>query len=290
MSVAAVYNWLSEFWSPNPAKQQHDKDGLVATIHQVWSNYRGFVYNFHFGNDKNALSTPRLYETFINRDSIRPGSRILEVGVGSGVYFKKSYIQKILKEKDLTVYGIDLDEDYIRSAKEMIVSEGIADRVQVDKIDLFDFKPAPGEAYDVILFCESAPLIPQSLMTAMVGYIRDNGLLAEDGQIVWINNLREDVSKITKSEVLIKRYAKYVPLMNVDFGETLTRSYFDGIGEAFHGVEVRYDILAEIELFKLVDVPDMAWFPNSFMQILFTTIGVKNYLVQQFMITLSNKR
>jgi protein-L-isoaspartate O-methyltransferase len=157
--------------------------------------------------------------------------------VGSGVYFKKAYIQQILKEKDLKVYGIDLDEDYIRSAKELIVAEGLQDRVAAEKIDLFDFKPS--DKYDFIVFCESAPLIPQSLMKKMVSYIKDNGLLAENGQIVWINNIRNDLTSITQSEVLIKRYAKYVPLMNVDFGETLTKTYFDGIADSFHDVEVR---------------------------------------------------
>lgn len=190
-----VSKWINDFWStPTP------NQGIVGVLGQIWSNYRGFVYNFHFGNDKNALSTPRLYESFISRDSVKHGARILEVGVGSGVYFKKSYIQQILKEKDIKVYGIDLDEDYIRSAKEMIEAEKLQDRVEVEKIDLFDFHPT--EKYDYILFCESAPLIPQSLMKRMVDYIKDNGILAEGGRIVWINNVRHDVSKITNTEVL----------------------------------------------------------------------------------------
>jgi hypothetical protein len=53
---------------------------------------------------------------------------------------------------------------------------------------------------------------------------------------------------------------------------------------------VNYDILAEMELFKLLDIPDMILFPNSLIQLMCTMMGVKNYLVQQFMVTLSDKK
>jgi hypothetical protein len=71
-----VVKWLNEFCS-TPVSNT----GFVGMMAQIWSNYRSFVYDFHFGNDKNALSTPRLYESFISRDTVKKGSKILEVSM-----------------------------------------------------------------------------------------------------------------------------------------------------------------------------------------------------------------
>lgn len=254
----------------------------------LWSSYRGFIYNLHFGNDLNDLSTPRLYQKFISQDSIKPGSKIFEVGIGSAVYFDKEYVRAILHEKNISVYGIDLDADYIKSAQELIAKVGLQDRVEVQKVDLFEFTTK--ESYDVILFSESAPLIPQWLMCKMVDYIKKTGLLAPGGSIVWINNIRNNPSEITRTEVLIKRYAKYVPFMNVDFGETLTRKYFDGIAEqAAPEFDLKYEVLAQSSLYALLDVPTIAWFPSTIIRWCMRLMNVRNYLVQQYAVTLKAK-
>jgi hypothetical protein len=117
-------NWVNSFCG-DPVSQR----GVIGFFRAIWANYRGFIYNLHFGNDLNDLSTPRLYQKFISQACVKPGSKIFEVGIGSAVYFAKDYVRSVMREKKLSVYGIDLDGDYINSAQKLITEVNLQDSV-----------------------------------------------------------------------------------------------------------------------------------------------------------------
>jgi release factor glutamine methyltransferase len=88
--------------------------------------------------------TGRTTRFFIQRMQLRLGTRVLEVGTGSGaIAAAAAQVSKFVCATDISPFAV-------RCAKATMRLNGIEDRVRVVQGDLFS--PVQGETFDVILF------------------------------------------------------------------------------------------------------------------------------------------
>jgi SAM-dependent methyltransferase len=88
-------------------------------------------------------------------DRVPEGSRLLDVGIGTGRALVAHADR--LREKDLFVVGLDIDEDYVSRCRRLVDREGLDDRVVVRAESFLDHRGGP---YDVVLFSASFMLMP----------------------------------------------------------------------------------------------------------------------------------
>ncbi len=107
----------------------------------------------------------RIYESASNRtrfrqtlDFVRPGDRVFEVGPGGG------YLAGLLlRDGQIAAYhGIDLQDAPVRRAREFLEINGLADRAEVSKCNLYDLTRADVEKLGITLLvcCEVLEHVP----------------------------------------------------------------------------------------------------------------------------------
>lgn len=178
---------------------------------------RTLCYNFWLGNNIFSVSTPKLYNDML--DYVENNSKILEVGIGSGMPIICNS-NKILR-KNIHIHGIDIDEQYVESCKEGIVKSHLENNVSVEVQNLFYIS----EKYDYIVFSESYPVIPIAIMDSMIYHCKQ--ILKPNGQIIFIHNLIDDESQKNHFIAKLKPYIKYIPFVWIDFGRATTIKYFE---------------------------------------------------------------
>lgn len=236
-------------------------DSLFLPFHLLSSIYDSATYNFWLGNSDSAISTPSLYKRVLQSDLIHKECKIFEVGIGTGIYYEFNSIASLVKSKKLLVRGVDINATYINDCKRRLSLKGLNDHVSCQCISLFDYKldHKNNERYDVVLFMESAPVMPTQLIIDMIAYIHKNkfgGQTVSNGneildlknteKIVFVNNLTENSSYLFR---FLKKHIYYIPFVNADFGNTLDRKFFLDIKETLkkdYGVnyKVEFEVLA----------------------------------------------
>ncbi|HWF85008.1 MAG TPA: methyltransferase domain-containing protein [Vicinamibacterales bacterium] len=106
-----------------------------AFVNRVYENLAWF-YDFTFGP---ALHPGRVDS--IQRMAIKPGDRVLEVGVGTG-------INAVLYPRDCTVTGVDLSSSMLEKAHERIARKGVRN-VRLLEMDAADLKFAD-DSFDIV--------------------------------------------------------------------------------------------------------------------------------------------
>jgi phosphatidylethanolamine/phosphatidyl-N-methylethanolamine N-methyltransferase len=104
-------------------------------VNRVYENLAWF-YDFTFGP---ALHPGRV--DAIQRMAIKPGDRVLEVGVGTG-------INAVLYPRDCTVTGIDLSSSMLEKAHERIARKGVRN-VRLLEMDAANLKFAD-DSFDIV--------------------------------------------------------------------------------------------------------------------------------------------
>ncbi len=106
-----------------------------AFVNRVYENLAWF-YDFTFGP---ALHPGRVDS--IQRMAIKPGDRVLEVGVGTG-------INAVLYPRDCTVTGVDLSSSMLEKAHERVARKGVRN-VRLLEMDAADLKFAD-DSFDIV--------------------------------------------------------------------------------------------------------------------------------------------
>lgn len=142
---------------------------------------------------------------------------ILDVGVGTG----KAILENIdfINEKKIKIHGIDVDNDYICHSSNLFNKHR---NIFIEKRDLFTIT----YKYDVILFSESFPVIPEYIMKLMIEHCKT--ILNPGGKIIFINNLIEK-KQINHPFALIKPFIKYIPLVWTDLGRAVVIDDFENL-------------------------------------------------------------
>jgi len=142
-------------------------------VARVYENI-AFVYDWTFGP---ALHPGRI--NALRRMGIKPGDRVLEVGIGTG-------INASLYPRDCSVTGIDLSGPMLEKARERIA------RKQVDNVQLFEMDAAdlrfPDNTFDIVYAPYVISVVPDPVAVAR----EMRRVCRPGGRIVILNHFRSN--------------------------------------------------------------------------------------------------
>lgn len=176
------------------------------------------VYEYLFNPKYNNISTTIAYKKILH-NFVKPNSKILDIGVGSGMYFESNDVGNIIKTNNLLINGIDIDANAIKICKKRVIDYDLSENVNVDTLNLFNHT----DKYDVILFMESFPVMSDDYFLKMYNYSKEH-LLNPGGKIICFHNL-------TYNKSIIKSYVKprLKNIIGIDFGKCTTLKHMEHI-------------------------------------------------------------
>jgi SAM-dependent methyltransferase len=234
-----------------------------------------FMYDYFFGNEKFKLSTPNLYNYSINK--LKNNSKVLDFGCGNGICYKNDNVIDTIKNKNLQIVGIDIDEVYVKQCSERIINSNLEKNVTIKLMNIFNYQLENNEdKFDYVIFSESAPLLSNELLVNIIKYI-DNNLIKKDGKIIFINNLTDESSPMK----IYKPYLKYISL--IDFGRLLSDQEFFDIGKNMN----KNVIINLIDSMKFREV--LSFFNLNYLYYIARLFGITDYNIEQYEIIFSNK-
>lgn len=176
-------------------------------------------FRVQFYNIWQSKNTSEYYKVLLN-EVVENNSNILDIGVGTGknlVYNKDNIISK-----NLSIHGIDIDQDYNKYCKQLIQQNGLKNNVIIELKDLFDNQNY--SSYDHAIFGQSFPVIPRKIMTNMLQHALK--LIKSNGKIIFIHQL-DDQNKMDHLFYKIKPILKYIPFVWVDSGIATSKKDFE---------------------------------------------------------------
>lgn len=137
-------------------------------------------------------------------DRVPDGSRILDVGIGTGGALVAN--GHTLRHKDLHVTGIDIDRDYIERCRRLVAEHRLEDRVLARLESVYDHRSGP---YEAVYFSASFMLLPDPRRALdHVG-----AMLTPDGRLYFTQTFENERS------ALIERVKPMLrTLTTIDFG------------------------------------------------------------------------
>ncbi|KAL4164313.1 hypothetical protein KRP22_004180 [Phytophthora ramorum] len=96
------------------------------------------------------------YEEVLER--LPEGRKFLDVGIGTGLALINNGAQ--LKRKNITVDGVDYDEDYVTRCQALLEQKQLTTHVQAHHASIYDFAGGP---YDAAYFSSSLMLMPDAV-------------------------------------------------------------------------------------------------------------------------------
>ncbi len=141
------------------------------------------------------------------------GARCLDVGIGTAAALCRH--ADVVHARDLRVVGVDIDRDYVASARSAVARAGLADRVEVRLQDAAAVDDGP---YDAVYFSGSFMLIPDQ-----VGLLQALAAVVRPGAPWMFTQTFED-----RPNRLLERAKPWLhALTSVRFGEVTYREAFD---------------------------------------------------------------
>jgi len=180
------------------------------------------VYTAFFKPSASPVATPHAFVKILQR--VPQGGRVLDIGVGSGVYLEHEPVHKVLRERDLTVEGVDISAPNVAICQERIRKHGLGKSFSAICQDVRTLRPA--EKYDAILFMESFPVMSKALFLDIFKSVQ--GFLKPTGVNYLYHNLA-DSNKIGMLGVGIGRIIKPTVklFLGIDFGRLTTQDEMD---------------------------------------------------------------
>ena len=133
----------------------------------------------------------------IQRMGIRPGERVLEVGVGTG-------INTLLYPADCSVTGIDLTSSMLDKARDRVAREGIKN-VRLLEMDAADLKFADG-TFDIVYAPYLISVVPDPVAVA-----REMGRVCRSGgRVIFLNHFRSANPILAFFERLISPFTVHI--------------------------------------------------------------------------------
>jgi ubiquinone/menaquinone biosynthesis C-methylase UbiE len=177
---------------------------------------RAWIYDWTFKN-----LTVGWYREVYSR--LSDGARVLDVGVGTGGALVRN--KETVISKDLRVVGVDYDKDYVTRCRERVAEAGLADRVQIELVSIYDYH---GETFDAVYFGASFMLMPDPKRALE----HCATLLRPGGRIYFTQTFQEKRSPLVERvKPLLKK------ITTIDFGKvTYEADFMRVLSEA--GVEV----------------------------------------------------
>lgn len=225
--------------------------------------FRQKLYDKLFGDKNLPTSTTNLYIKFLQK--LPDNSRILDVGVGTGVYFENPDCISLIQHKGLKIHGIDIAEKDIILASKKVEKSGLSHLVKVEHRNIFSINSFSD--YNVIIFSESYPVINHILMKSIINHIVS--VSSYKGLLQFINNVEDNPNWVQRST---KHLLKYITF-GTDFGRVVSTKdmlhMFESAG--ILPKEVHFEMLASA-------TPNYALFRNK-IKLPGLNFEMKQYLV-----------
>jgi phosphatidylethanolamine/phosphatidyl-N-methylethanolamine N-methyltransferase len=165
------------------------------------------VYDLTFGPTLHAGRVQAL-----QRMVVAPGSRILEVGVGTG-------INAMLYPRDSEVVGIDFSASMLEKARDRFERKGITN-VRLLQMDAADLK-FPDNSFDIVYAPYLISVVPDPVRVAA----EMRRVCRPGGQIIFLNHFRSRNPLMARAERLISPFTVHIGFKaDLDLREFLSQS------------------------------------------------------------------
>jgi cyclopropane fatty-acyl-phospholipid synthase-like methyltransferase len=177
--------------------------------------------NYTFYNLLVSSYTKNLYEKFFK--NCKSNAKILDIGIGNGYAIIQN--EKIIKSKNLKIYGVDIDDYSIKKCQENINKYNLNNNIKIINKDFFkltqhDYQSfINNEYFDIVFYSNSYSVIPN--INNFI--IHSKKYIHEKGNIITSTTLYNDFDK-TKD--FIKKNLKHF-LFNIDFGRIITHKMIE---------------------------------------------------------------
>jgi len=152
-------------------------------------------------------------------ESLPIGSTILDVGIGTGATIERA--ADIIKERRITIFGVDLDDAYVEKCQQRVIDINLASHVSVQRRDILK-EGIPCDAIDAVLFMESYTVMPREVSIEIIKATRD--VLRGHGRYIFVHNMVTN-KEHTRWRDATKKALKWV--VGVDFGRLVSLAQFD---------------------------------------------------------------
>jgi len=169
---------------------------------------RSLVYNAVI-----SKLTASWYRAVLER--VPPGSRILDVGIGTGRALLAN--RALIRQKDLRVVGVDIDSSYVEACTRAVAGAGLNDRVTVRLESIYDHAAEP---YDAAYFSASFMLLPDP--AAALHHVVE--LLAPNGRIYFTQTLEHERSATMERIKPLLRFFTSIDFGQVTYEDELLRT------------------------------------------------------------------
>lgn len=193
-------------------------------------NYMGHddddeVYTAFFHPTASPVATPHAFVKILDR--MPAGSRVLDLGVGSGVYLEHAPVIELIKERKLMVDGIDISAPNVDICKERIKKAGLEKQFTVICQDVRTLKAEYDGKYDAILFMESFPVMSKALFLDI--FVNVQRLLKPKTGVNFLYHNLGDEEKLGLATRIIGKIGKPTLklLVGIDFGRLTTKTEMD---------------------------------------------------------------
>ena len=147
------------------------------------------------------------------------GARVLDVGIGTGAAMSRC--AEIVREKDLTVVGLDIDADYVRRCRRELARAGLAERVEPRLASVYDHEGGP---YDAVYFSASLMLLPDP--AAAITHVAAQ--LAPGGRVFATQTFQRRRSRLMERAKPMIRHVTTIDFGRVTYEEDFRRTLAEG--------------------------------------------------------------
>lgn len=146
--------------------------------------------------------------------TIPNNSTILDIGIGSGYTYSKN--NNIIKRKNLTITGIDIDDEYIRSAKHSVIDSKLESHVKLILGDIYKISEddIPTKYFDYVFFSDNYAVIPNvhDVITFSEKFLKPTGHMIItstlfdnfDDKIDWIKQRLVYISSVEFGKMMLR--------------------------------------------------------------------------------------
>ena len=154
--------------------------------------------------------TSKWYRAVLER--LPEGARLLDVGIGTGGALIRN--KDLLLSKQITVVGVDIDADYVKTCAKAVKKHQLDEQVSVELRSIYDFSQ---DGFDAAYFSASFMLMPDP--PKALAHVCS--LLSDGGRVYFTQTIEEERSPLVeKTKPMLKK------LTTIDFGRVTYEDEF----------------------------------------------------------------
>jgi alpha-N-acetylglucosaminidase len=171
-------------------------------------------------------------------DYVRPGSRVLDVGIGNGAMIRRYHWAIV--DRRLRIVGLDINPRYLAHCDQLVGAYGLRDRIQLHELRVEDYTPPAAPHFDYILFSMSFMLMDdqRSVLARVLPWLNPRG------EILFVQTMFRERSRWLE---FVKPRLKY--FTTIDFGQVTYEAHFFSLLDSM-GLVVTEDRVIKKECFR----------------------------------------